>query len=56
MRIIKEVNSEKTHKCKRCESIFAYTAKDIDYAWFESIKCPVCGAIEKISMFDKKVK
>lgn len=56
MRIIKEVNAEKKHKCKECKSIFTYTAKDVNYVLFKAIRCPVCRSVERISIFDRKVK
>lgn len=56
MRVIKEVNEEKVHKCIHCKSLFAYTAKDVDCVWYETIKCPVCNCLQSPSIFDKKVK
>lgn len=56
MRVLKEVNEEKVHKCKYCKSTFAYAAKDVDYTWYNHIKCPVCNSVQSASIFDKKVK
>lgn len=56
MRIIKEVKQEYMHKCKYCASLYAYTAEDVDYTWYNHIKCPVCKSIDSTSIFDKKVK
>ena len=54
MRVLKENNTEKKHKCSRCKSIYAYTGKDIDI--FNFIKCPVCEGLDEASIFDRKVK
>lgn len=56
MRVIKEVNEEKVHKRIHCKSLYAYTAKDVDWVWYNHIRCPVCNSIQSTSIFDKKVK
>lgn len=56
MRILKENNQEYRHKCKYCKSIYAYTIKDVDWTWFNHIRCPVCKQIDKILKSDRKVK
>lgn len=56
MEVIKKVNEKYMHKCRYCKSIYTYTAKDIDYLWYSSLKCPVCENIDSTSIFDKKVK
>ena len=56
MKIIKEVNPKFIHKCKYCKSVYEYSAKDVDYTWYNHIKCPVCENIDSTSIFDKKVK
>ena len=55
MRIIKEDNSERIHKCISCRSIYAYTAKDVDHLVYDSTKCPVCNAWNCVSIFDKRL-
>lgn len=56
MRVLKEINYEKKHKCKYCKSIFAYKEEDVDRAWYNKIiRCPVCKQIISVSIFDKKV-
>ena len=56
MRIIEEKLEEMIHKCKYCGSTFSYTAKDVDYFWTPTMRCPVCKATNSPSMFDRKVK
>lgn len=57
MRVIKEgLLVEKQKKCSRCGTIFAYTKKDVDFRLYATVSCPICGNMEEISMFDKKVK
>lgn len=56
MRVLKEVNEEKVHKCVYCKSTFAYKAEDVDYNGYNHIKCPVCKSMQSTSIFDKKVK
>lgn len=55
MRVLKEVNIEKKHKCKYCKSIFTYEQKDVDRSWYNHIRCPVCKQVMLVSIFDKKV-
>lgn len=55
MKILKEVNIEKKHKCKYCKSIFTYEQKDVDRTWYNNIRCPVCGQVMPVSIFDRKV-
>jgi len=55
MRIIKENNTEKIHKCEKCKSLFAYKGSDKTFI-FGMLECPVCGKYNEPSIFDKKVK
>ena len=55
MRVLKEINFEKKHKCKYCKSIFAYKQEDVDRAWYNKIRCPVCKHTMSVSIFDRKV-
>lgn len=55
MRILKEANIERKHKCKFCHSIFAYTVQDCSLV-FKNIRCPVCEQLNKASIFDRKIK
>lgn len=54
MRVLKENNTEKKHKCSHCKSIYAYTGKDIGI--YDFIRCPVCSNLDEISIFDRRVK
>lgn len=56
MRILKEINIEKKHKCKYCKSTFAYQEKDINRAWGKKVRCPICYQDVHVSIFDKKVE
>lgn len=56
MKILKEVNIEKKHKCKYCKSIFTYEQKDVDRIFYNRIMCPVCRQLISISIFDKKIR
>lgn len=56
MRVLKEVNIEKKHKCKYCKSIFTYQEKDVDRSWSQRVRCPVCKQYVPVSIFDKKVE
>ena len=56
MKILKEVNIEKKHKCKYCKSVFTYKQEDVDRVWFNNIKCPVCHQVMPVSIFDRKVR
>ena len=55
MRVIKRNDVEKTHKCDKCKSVYAYTSKDVDYFWTPTMKCPVCESINYPSIFDRNV-
>jgi len=56
MRVIKENKIEKKHKCSNCKSIFGYLPGDINPYVYPTVKCPVCGRIDNVSIFDRKVK
>ena len=56
MEIIKIVNIRKKHKCKYCKSIYTYRPSDVDWGWYNHIKCPVCKGIDEVSIFDKKIR
>ena len=56
MRIIKEEKTERIHKCRHCQSIYAYLPEDIDHLVYDAIRCPVCNVWNCVSIFDKKVK
>lgn len=56
MRLIKENDTERKHKCKLCKSIFAYENSDIDPNLYPTVRCPVCGKLNEPSIFDRKVK
>ena len=57
MRIIKINIQERIHKCCWCKSEIAYNCEDIvEDVLGTFIKCPVCGKIQSVSIFDKKVK
>ena len=56
MRVIKENDKEKIHRCEYCDSIIAYKAKDISHSFYDAVLCPVCNNFTAISIFDKVVK
>ncbi len=58
MRVIKENNIEKVHKCSFCKSLLAYKMTDIyEDCWYKNlIRCPVCKHEQQVSIFDRKVK
>lgn len=57
MRIVSKDEKERITQCKCCSSKIAYKMEDVFFGlWNEKqIKCPVCGEIFKISIFDKKI-
>jgi DNA-directed RNA polymerase subunit RPC12/RpoP len=56
MRIIKVNKVEKIKKCSFCKTVFAYSFEDMHTAVYPTVKCPTCGKILDVSIFDKKVK
>lgn len=55
MRVIKENQIERKHKCDGCKSIYAYLTTDVDHNIYPSTRCPVCNKLNRVSIFDKKV-
>ena len=56
MRVIKEDKTERVHKCKHCKTIYAYTMKEVHVFIYRTLHCPVCGELNYLSKFDKKIK
>ncbi len=56
MEVLVRKNPKWKHKCKYCGSIYTYTAKEVDYYWHPTVRCPVCENRDEVSIFDKKVK